>query len=289
MAPAAARQYIPTSMESNNNNVNGLNDAFLAILKPLARLFLRCGRGFREFTELSKTAFVNVASDDYGIGGRPTNGSRIAAMTGISRKEICRVRQKISAGHAASVERRSPVQEALHVWRSDPEFLAPGGVPASLPLGGARGSFQALVKRSAGDIPPGAMRKELRRIAAIDVVGDEIRIRNTPPDQFPDETRLATQLRAGPYPLLAALANSASPAAHGNSAPHTALSQSMIRTSEVPEVRSQIAQRLRSANKHLADLLNAYEVGSNGKCADEATVPISAGVFYAEALDPSER
>ena len=275
-------------MESNNNNVNGLNDAFLAILKPLARLFLRCGRGFREFAELSKTAFVTVASDDYGIGGRPTNGSRVAAMTGISRKEICRVRHKIGAGLSARVDRQAPVQEALSVWRSEGEFLEPGGVPASLPLTGARGSFQALVKRSAGDIPPGAMRKELQRIGAIDLVGDAVRMRSSLPDQFPDETKLAAQLRAGPYPLLAALANSATPAANGSVAPHAEVSRSMIRTSEVPEVRSQIAQRLRLANKHLADLLNAYEVGGNGSCADEATVPISAGVFYAEALDTSE-
>ena len=82
MAATRRRQYIPAPMEpNNNNNVNGLNVAFLALLKPLARLFLCFDRGFREFAELSKTAFVAVASDDYGIGGRPTNSSRIAAMS----------------------------------------------------------------------------------------------------------------------------------------------------------------------------------------------------------------
>ena len=96
-------------------------------------------------------------------------------------------------------------------------------------------------------------------------------------------------MRAGPYPLLAALANAASPAKNGSEHPHAALSRSLIRTSEVPEVRTQIAQRLRSANKHLADLLHAYEVSNNGSCADEPTVPIAAGVFYAEALDPADR
>ena len=288
MAVRVARQYIPSPMESNNNNFNGLNDAFLALLKPLARLFLHFGRGFREFSELSKTAFVAVASDDYGIGGRPTNGSRIAAMTGISRKEISRLRQKIGLGRSAALERQSPVQEALNVWRSDAEFLDQRGIPASLPMNGQRASFEALVKRCAGDIPAGAMRKELQRIGAIDIVGTDVRMRSELPDRSADEAELEAQLRSGPYPLLAALASERGERKNGYCQPHAAFSRSLIRSSEVPEVRTQIAQRLRSANKHLADLLNAYEVRNAEHCADEPTVPISAGVFYAEAIDSSD-
>lgn len=276
-------------MDSNNNKVNGLNDAFLAILKPLARLFLRCGRGFREFAELSKTAFVVVAADDYGIGGRPTNGSRIAAMTGISRKEISRLRHKVNRGNAATVERLSPVQEALRTWRSDAEFRDDRGMPASLPLQGRRASFESLIRRSAGDIPAGAMRKELQRIGAIDVVDTNVRLRSDIPDREADEVELVRQLRAGPYPLLAALASDPIQMLANGNEPHAALSRSLVRSSEVPEVRARIAQRLRSANKHLADLLNAYEVKNNGACADEPTVPISAGVFYAEALESDDR
>ena len=66
-----------------HRNSNKLNAAFLLLLQPIARLFLRYGRGIKEFYELSKTAFVVVASEDYGVGGRPTNASRVAAMTGI--------------------------------------------------------------------------------------------------------------------------------------------------------------------------------------------------------------
>ena len=275
-------------MEANNNNVNGLNEAFLALLKPLARLFLRFGRGFREFSELSKTAFVCVASADYGIGGRPTNGSRIAAMTGISRKEISRLRQKSGLGCSAAIDRQSPVQEALQLWRTDAEFLDQRDIPASLPLSGKRASFEALIKRCAGDIPAGAMRKELQRIGAIDIVGDHVRVRSDMPDRSADEAELEAQLRAGPYPLLVALAEDRGEHTNGHCRPRAALSRSLIRSSEIPEVRTQVAQRLRTANKHLADLLNAYEVRNNGMGADEPTVPISAGVFYAEAVDNND-
>ena len=47
--------------------------AFLIVLRPIARILLRFGIGFREFAEISKTAFVEVATSDFGIRGRPTN------------------------------------------------------------------------------------------------------------------------------------------------------------------------------------------------------------------------
>ena len=59
-------------------------DAFLLMLRPVVRILLRYGIGYREFAEVTKTAFVDVASADFGIRGRPTNISRVAVMTGLS-------------------------------------------------------------------------------------------------------------------------------------------------------------------------------------------------------------
>ncbi|MCZ6809330.1 MAG: DUF6502 family protein, partial [Proteobacteria bacterium] len=53
-------------------------DALLVALRPLARALLRAGIGYREFAEISKTAFVGIATKDYGLRGRPTNISRVA-------------------------------------------------------------------------------------------------------------------------------------------------------------------------------------------------------------------
>ncbi|MGI9232675.1 MAG: DUF6502 family protein, partial [Woeseiaceae bacterium] len=149
-------------MQERKNNT--LNKAFLILLQPIARLFLRFGRGYREYSDLSKAAFVAVASEDYGVHGRPTNVSRIAAMTGLTRKEISRIRARLETGDGAKTERGTPLQELINGWQSNPEFLDHADKPAALSLDGGPGSFQALVKRFAGDIPEGAMRKELQRI-----------------------------------------------------------------------------------------------------------------------------
>lgn len=57
---------------------------------PIARFLLRNGVTFKEFAEVSKWAFVQVAAEDYGAGERKASVSRISVATGLSRKEATR-------------------------------------------------------------------------------------------------------------------------------------------------------------------------------------------------------
>ena len=173
MAQVLARPYIPATMK-NKNNRNYL--IFYKILRPIARIFLRFGISYREYCELSKTAFISVAAKDFGVHGRPTNASRIAAMTGLTRKEVGRIRNKIERGEELMTERSSPVNEVLAAWHSVDDFRDEHGQPKPLPVSGERGSFEALIRQFAGDIPEGAMRKELQRINAIEMTDNRIRL-----------------------------------------------------------------------------------------------------------------
>jgi hypothetical protein len=258
-------------------------------LQPLARLFLRFGRGYREYSELSKAAFVSVAAEDYGVHGRPTNVSRIAAMTGLTRKEISRIRARIEAGEAAITQRRTPLQEVVSAWQSNEEFLNESGEPATLPLNGERGSFQALVRQFAGDIPEGAMRKELERIGAAELVDDALRLCPVSPGIARAEENMASQLRASPYPLLTALAHNEMVHMDRESWPLEQIGQKVIRKSDVGRVRKLVAVRLRAATTNIADLLDAYAMLHAGQGTDEATVAVSAGVYYAEDLEVEDR
>ncbi len=67
-------------------------DGFQLVLRPIVKILLRYGVGFGEFAEVVKTSFVDVASTEFGIRGRPTNISRVAVMTGLTRKEVRRLR-----------------------------------------------------------------------------------------------------------------------------------------------------------------------------------------------------
>ena len=261
---------------------NKLNKTFLLFLQPIARLFLRFGRGYREYSELSKAAFVAVASEDYGVHGRPTNVSRIAAMTGLTRKEISRIRARLENNEGAVTERGTPLQEIISGWQSSDEFLDENGEPAALGLNGGAGSFQSLVKRFAGDIPEGAMRKELQRIGRARVVNDALVL--DPPDEadIEAEEAMAERLRAGPYPLMAALAHNESAKRESEIWPLESVGLKTIRKSDVARVRKLVSVRLRAATTTISDLLDAYATIHSSEGADEPTLAVSAGVFYAE-------
>jgi len=138
------------------------------VLRPLARLMLQAGLGSSEFIAVAKSVFVHVATEEFGLRGRPTNVSRVSAMTGISRKEIAKIRTD------GPIERRltpdlesTPTNTVIHYWHYDPEYSSAPGKPRPLPFSGST-SFATLVAKYAGDIPPGAIRAELRRGGIVD-------------------------------------------------------------------------------------------------------------------------
>lgn len=144
-------------------------------MKPIARLLLRNGIGYREFSELCKSIFVEVASDDYGIRGRKTNMSRVAVMTGLSRKEVRKLRDAVGSEAGTFVTRVRRPESVLSIWHSDPEFLDRRQRPKRIRFDGPGANFRTLVTRVGGDIPPRAMLNELLRAGSVVREGEKLR------------------------------------------------------------------------------------------------------------------
>jgi len=141
--------------------------ACYAFLVPIARFLLRSGVSFREFSDIARLAFVHVATEDYGIRGRPTNISRVAAMTGIARKDVRRLRELGNAYFDDPRSRLSPLGDVLQAWCTNPRYVDEEGRPRPIPYSGGDVSFEQLVQVYAGDVPAGALKVELLRFGAI--------------------------------------------------------------------------------------------------------------------------
>jgi hypothetical protein len=137
-------------------------------LEPLVHILLVCGITWREFADLSKTSYVDVASKQFGKRGRPTNVSRTAVMTGLPRREVRRQRDKLQNTPGTQSGYVTKACLVLASWHLDPEFLDKRGKPALLKIAGVGRSFEALVaKCGGGDVRPSTLLKELTSAGAV--------------------------------------------------------------------------------------------------------------------------
>ena len=155
---------------------NKIQNAVLAacyrFMQPIARLLLKCGIGYKEFAEVSKAAFVDVATSDYGLRGRDTNVSRVAVMTGLTRKDVKRVRDSAERANWMEQIKMTPSNTILHCWHHDQAYLDKNGDPLTIQYEGDEPSFSNLVRAYGGDIPPGALKTELARAKTIEILSD---------------------------------------------------------------------------------------------------------------------
>src|SRR5260370_35204132 len=98
-------------------------------LKPLVHVLIRCGIRWREFAEVAKTAYVEVAISQFGKRGRPTNVSRAAILTGLARREVRIQRERLHSGPEALTGYVTKASLVLSAWHLDPEFLDSTGKP----------------------------------------------------------------------------------------------------------------------------------------------------------------
>ena len=153
-------------MESNIKNT--LRASCRALLRPIASVVLKCGMTWREFSELSKSVFVSVATDEFGIRGRPTNISRVSILTGISRKEVKRQRDLLAEPEVQASPKTTDATRLLSGWHQDPEFTDEEGRPLHLHAEGTNPSFRSLFNTYGGDTPEQTLARELLKAGSVD-------------------------------------------------------------------------------------------------------------------------
>ncbi len=143
--------------------------AFRHLMVPLIRILLRNGIAFNELAEVVKSVYAHVAAKEFAVPGRRMSYSRVAIMTGLTRKEVARLFGEGDKLRKALDSNANRVARVLQAWHNDPQFMGPYGFPRDLsfePEPGGGPCFADLVKRYSGDMPPRAMLDELLRVKA---------------------------------------------------------------------------------------------------------------------------
>lgn len=156
----------------NERILKPLSAAVLRLFRPLVRVLLRNGVSYRTFADFAKWVYVDVATKEFGIEGRKQSTSRVSVITGLSRKEVKRMRELPRPDDTASVERYNRAARVIAAWRRESNFQDAEGNAAPLLLEGTGATFSELVKRFSGDVPVRAILDELIRIGAVERLED---------------------------------------------------------------------------------------------------------------------
>ncbi|MBU0620341.1 MAG: hypothetical protein KJ795_00705 [Gammaproteobacteria bacterium] len=149
-------------MESNNNTSeagpqtppSALVSAVRHLLRPLVKLLLTHSITYPFLSDLLKSIYVEVATEEFRLQDKPQTDSRISLLSGVHRKDVKQLRPD------RNLEQTIPASASLSaklvkVWSSDPKRLDETGRHRPLPRlmsegGGA--SFEGLVNSVSKDI-----------------------------------------------------------------------------------------------------------------------------------------
>jgi hypothetical protein len=150
----------------------------LSVLRPLVRVLLKLGFSYGAFSEIARQAFVLEGFVHANRHGSKSTGSAVAALTGLSRKEIRRLSQTATDDLAAAATGRARAVRVLGGWTTDERFCT-DNEPRVLSLDAIDGGFQSLVESYSGDVTPIAMLGVLEQAGCIErVAGGVALIRN---------------------------------------------------------------------------------------------------------------
>ena len=152
--------------------------AIRRLLRPVVRQLIAYGVTFPAFARLTRELYVEVAEQQFALPFKRQTDSRIALMTGLNRKEVARLRARVSKSarkHDEVALEDTIVTHAIGRWMAGPPYATPDGHPRRLRYESAPtrdASFARLVRELAIDLPVRAVLDELLRVGAVELLPD---------------------------------------------------------------------------------------------------------------------
>ena len=251
-------------------------------LRPVIHVLLRCGVTWKEFAELAKSTYVDVATQRFGKRGRPTNVSRTAVLTGLARREVRKQREYLAEGPPPLAGYVTKASLILSAWHQDPEYVDGKGRPALLQLDGEGATFETLLRRcGAGDIRPSTLLKELVSAGAVRRRADgrlEALQRNYIPHAMDEQMIRLWGTVLGD--VGSTYAHNLMRTARMRARFERAAVNARIAASAVPEFQQFLDREGQAFLERVDAWLTAHEVADSGDDSSEASVRLGAGLYH---------
>jgi len=155
--------YVPLMTdETDSLKPTAFTRALSGLLRPLVRALIAKGVTAPALYRLLKQLYVEVAEQDFALGGERPTDSRISMLTGVHRRDVKAYRDPDLTEERAAKEKVSNIATLLGRWMATPDLLDADGRPRPLPRTGPA-SFEDLAKGISQDIRPRTMLDEMLR------------------------------------------------------------------------------------------------------------------------------
>ncbi len=140
------------------------------VLRPIIRQAIAYGVSYPAFVRLLKSLYVEVADEEFALPFKRQTDSRLALLTGISRKDVSAQRGRRQADIDSPEVEDSVATHTVGRWMAGPPYATPGGRPRRLRYEAddpGQATFSSLVRSLGGDIPIRAILDELIRLGTV--------------------------------------------------------------------------------------------------------------------------
>src|SRR4030043_2466923 len=104
--------------------------AITKLLHPLVMFLLRNGVPYQTFADIAKRVYVDLATEKFDIPGRKQSKSWVSILTGLSRREVLRVKRLPAQDDLGALDRINRAARVIAGWVRDPRFSGASGEPA---------------------------------------------------------------------------------------------------------------------------------------------------------------
>ena len=259
-----------------------LRTPIFAIARALVRILLRNGIAYGTVAEWVRKAYVDIAFEQQPGAKKPTISS-VSTITGLTRKEVKRLREKGEIGESDKASSYNRAVRVLGGWLNDAEFQGKAGQPAELALEGERGSFQALVKRYSGDIPASTLFSVLAGADCISLEEGKVCLLKKAYIPGNDPAEKLKILGADVAELIATIDHNLTSAEAGLRFQRK-VSNSCVDPAALPAFRQLSAEKSQQLLEILDQWLSEHEIEQSAD-GDRRGQYLSVGIYYYEGTD----
>ncbi len=244
------------------------------MLKPALRFCLRNAFGTRKVFEIIRSLLIELAVEELKESGEKANVSRLAVLTGMSRREVTRIYRD------AEPIKRPPmlVQRVSNRWQHHPRFTTKASKPRVLSYKGDDSEFAELVRMVSTDVKPGTMLSQLETLDMVEKTRHGLKLKQEV-EFFTKDPRKGLELLSKDAATLieAGEENLFRPRNTRNLHLHTEFDN--IYQDDIPAIRQWIFERGQLFHKHVREYLSNYDKDVSGDQAKTAGAKVIVGAF----------